>query len=429
VIELADSPTSQQERPKYFYGYVLAAYSFTISFLASSFFLHTRGIFFPLWMDEFGVGRTEIALVISLTLFTGSCLAPILGYLIDRLPLKAIISLGAAWMAIGYMLLRSVETYLGFFAVLVCFQGVAWGTMGPLMQTKIMVNWFTRNRGVALGVAIMGISVAGIVMPTVATFFATELGWRDTYGLYSIVLIVVVIPLTLWLVKQDPSSVGQYPDGAKEPPNFHQTVQQQASESGFVATYKEFLTSKAFWSVVITFGLMNGVYSAMITHLPNYLIRELGFDLYDASFVLGVAGASAIAGKITFGWLMDHFDAKKTVMLAVAAYFSSTILFIFFENYSLIMIAAGLFGIGFGGMVPVRSVLLSRLFGTAKFSRVNGMLAFFLAPATFWVLITGYIADEFGTYVVAFEVWAVSFLLAGIVSSLVKLPNADEALR
>ena len=71
------------------------------------------------------------------------------------------------------------------------------------------------------------------------------------------------------------------------------------------------------------------------------------------------------------------------------------------------MVAAGLFGLGFGGMVPVRSVLLSRLFGAARFSRVNGLLAFFLAPATFWVLITGYIADTFGTYTVAFQVWAV----------------------
>ncbi len=387
-------------------------------------------------MDDFGVGRTEISLVISLTLFTGSCLAPFLGYLIDRLPLKAIICVGAVWLAMGYILLGRVESYRGFFVVLVCFQGVAWGTMGPLMQTKIMVNWFSRNRGLALGVAIMGISVAGIVMPTMATYFATELGWRDTYALYSVVIIVVIIPLTIWLVKQDPSVMGQSPDGDSDSivsqvvqPEPETVAEQQAeSETGFVATYKEFLTSKAFWSVVITFGLMNGVYSAMITHLPNYLSRELDFDLYDASFVLGIAGVAAIVGKVVFGWLMDHFDAKRTVLLAVIAYFSSTIVFIFFQNYQLIMVAAGLFGLGFGGMVPVRSVLLSRLFGTEKFSRVNGLLAFFLAPATFWVLITGYIADEFGTYVVAFQVWAVSFLLAGIVSSLVKLPNPDEAI-
>ena len=463
------SQDSKADAPKFFYGYVLAGYAFSVSFLVSSFFLHTRGIFFPLWMDDFGVGRTEIALVISLTLFTGSCLAPFLGYLIDRFPLKAIISVGAAWMAIGYLLLRNVQSYQGFFAVLLCFQGVAWGTMGPLMQTKLMVNWFTRNRGMALGIAMMGMSVAGIVMPTVATFFATELGWRDTYGLYSLVLVLVIIPLTIWLVKQDPSVVGQYPDGASGPfdpglkvsssgvsgeeaetlagqdvteqvlleqvlikQDVKETVVNESppkQETGFVATYKEFLTSKSFWGVVITFGLMNGVYSAMITHLPNYLIRELDFNLYDASFVLGLAGATAIAGKVIFGRMMDRWDAKKTVLVAVTAYFASTIVFIFFQDFTLIMIAAALFGLGFGGMVPVRSVLMSRLFGADRFSRVNGLFAFFLAPSTFWVLITGYIADEFGTYTVAFEVWAVSFFLAGIVSLLVKQPNPDEAVR
>lgn len=414
-------------QPRFFYGYVLAGYAFFVSFLASSFFLHSRGIFFPFWMDEFGVERTEISLVVSFTLFTGSCLAPVLGFLIDRLPLKLIICCGASWMGLGYLLLRQVETYNGFFAILVCFQGVAWGTVGPLMQTKLMVNWFSRNRGMALGIAIMGISVAGIVMPTVATFMAENIGWRDTYGVYSGLIFFVLVPVTLWLVKQDPASVGAWPDGDPEPAD-PRPAPTAAAGIGVVATYREFLTSRAFWSVVITFGLMNGVYSAMITHLPAYLTRELDYDLYDASIALGVAGGFAIAGKIVFGWLMDHFDAKRTVLFAVASYFTSTIVFIFVDNYVLMLVAAGLFGLGFGGMVPVRSVLLSRLFGVARFSRVNGLLAFFLAPATFWVLITGYIADTFGTYAVAFQVWAVSFLLAGIISALVNLPNARDAV-
>jgi hypothetical protein len=72
--------------------------------------------------------------------------------------------------------------------------------------------------------------------------------------------------------------------------------------------------------------------------------------------------------------------------------------------------------------------LLSRLFGVAKFSRVNGLLSFFLAPATFWVLITGYIADTTGTYVTAFQVWAVAFVLAGVVSAFIKLPDRHDAV-
>ena len=80
-------------------------------------------------------------------------------------------------------------------------------------------------------------------------------------------------------------------------------------------------------------------------------------------------------------------------------------------------------------MVPVRSVLISRLFGVDKFSRANGLLSFFLAPATFWVLLTGFIVDTYGTYVTAFQIWTAAFMIAGTISLIVKLPNrTDEQL-
>ena len=416
--------------PRYFYGYNLAAYSFAISFLASSFFLHSRGIFFPLWMEEFAADKTQISLAISLTLFTGSCIAPIMGYCIDRFAVRVIIVIASLWLAVGYALLQFVDSYVVFLLTLVVFQGIGWTGVGPLAQTKLMVNWFSRNRGMALGVAIMGISVAGIIMPTAATFLAENLGWRDTYSLYAVTLLAVVIPLTLLVVKQEPAELGLYPDGDRAPHESSGTLTATADAPSqtTLAVYKEFLTSKAFWSIVITFGLMNGVYSAMITHLPTYLTVELSFDLYQASYMLGVAGAFAIAGKIILGWMMDHINAKVTVLSAVSAYLLSTIIFMSVNSYGLMMLAAGLFGLGFGGMVPVRSVLLSRLFGIRKFSRVNGLLSFFLAPATFWVLITGYIADTTGTYVTAFQVWAVAFVLAGVVSAIIKLPDRQDAV-
>ncbi len=408
-----------------FYGYILVGYSFTVLFLASSFFLHSRGIFFPHWMADFGVDRTEISLAITLTLFTGSCLAPVIGYLIDRFPMRVITSIGALWLATGYTLIRMADSYYGFLACLLIFQSIGWASVGPLVHTKLMVNWFDRNRGMAIGVAIMGISVAGVVMPTVATYFTETYGWRDTYILYGAILAFVFVPLALLLIRQSPADVGQLPDGeTNAPPAIERTGPEQ---TGF-AVYREFLSSRPFWSVVLTFTLMNGVYSAMITHLPSYLTTERGFDMYDASMVLGVAGAFAIGGKIVFGWMMDHIRARTTVLIGVTAYFLSTLVFITATNYEFIMLAAGLFGLGFGGMVPVRSVLLSRIFGVARFSRVNGLFSFFLAPATFWVLATGYIADRFGTYTVAFEVWACCFFLAGVVTVVVRLPDRQDAV-
>ncbi len=436
-----------------FYGYRVVAYSFVMGFLASSFFLHSRGIFFPVLMEDFAADKTSISLVVSQVLFTGACLAPLFGYLLDRYPLKAVVSLGALWMAVGYCALQWVDSYLAFLVILLLFQSIGWECIGPLAQTKLMVNWFSRNRGMALGIAIMGISVAGVMMPVVVTYLLQALGWRDTYLVYAGLLVLFVIPLTWLVVKQQPQDLGQMPDGVPPEPVLGHAADSATAENRVAALaaatptgagvgpeakdsplksaltgYREYVVSKPFWSVVITFGLMNGVYSAMITHLPTYLTQELNYSLFNASYVLGVAGAFAIGGKLVFGWLMDHMDAKRTVLFAIASYFTSTIVFMSASSLWLLMLAAALFGLGFGGMVPVRSVLLSRIFGVAKFSRANGLMTFFLAPATFWVLITGAVADTSGTYVTAFQIWAVAFLLAGVVTAWVRLPNPEQAL-
>jgi MFS family permease len=422
------STTIAQPKRGYFYGYALVAYSFVVCFLVSSFFLHARGVFFPQWMADFEVSRTELSLAVSLTLFTGSLCSPFMGYCIDKFPLRAIISGMAGWMAIGYVCMQMVDGYLWLLLVLIPFQGIGWTGVGPLVHTKLMVNWFTRNRGMALGVAIMGISVAGVITPVVNAYLAETIGWRDSYLIYAALLVLVVVPMTLILVRQTPAEIGQFPDGDARGPKPIATPVHDSHEESLFHTYREFLTSKAFWSVVLTFGLMNGVYSAMVTHLPTYVTAELSFDLYDGAFLLTIAGGFAIAGKVVFGYMMDRFAAKLTVMAGVGAYLGSTATLMVADDYAWLMLAAALFGLGFGGMVPVRSVLISRLFGVAKFSRVNGLLSFFLAPATFWVLITGYIVDVSGSYVSAFQIWLVAFLLAGTVSLLVRLPNREDAV-
>jgi len=248
---------------------------------------------------------------------------------------------------------------------------------------------------------------------------------------------LLALPLTLLLVKQKPQDLGQLPDGDEgdvsevTPP--HQAVPDAVAAGTApttehpLAAYRTFVKSKAFWSVVLTFGLMNGVYSAMVTHLPTYLSTELEFSIYDGAYLLTISGGFAIGGKVLMGWMMDHFPAKLTVMSGVTAYLCSTLCLIYMQSYPLLMLAAALFGLGFGGMVPVRSVLISRLFGTEKFSRANGLLSFFLAPATFWVLLTGYIADTSGSYVTAFQVWSVAFVLAGLVSLMIRLPDRTTA--
>lgn len=426
-------------KTQWFYGYTLMVYSFVVCFLAASFFLHARGVFLPYWIEDFGVGRAELSLAVSITLISGSMTAPFMGYLIDHLKLRTIISCAAVWMGGGYMLMQFADSYWLLLAVLIPFQGMAWTGVGPLVHTKLMVNWFERHRGKALGVAIMGISVAGIIVPPVNAWLAETIGWRDAYMVYSALLILGVLPLTLLLVRQNPQEIGQHVDGLAKadpcPDTSTEDVRSAAPpaapepQGNVLQTYREFLTSKAFWSVVLTFGLMNGVYSAMATHLPTYVSTELDYTITEGAYLLTFAGFFAVGGKVVFGWMMDNVSAKLTVMVGVIAYIGSTVALMWGGSFAVLMIATALFGLGFGGMVPVRSVIISRLFGAQKFSRVNGLLSFFLAPAMLWIAVTGYIADWADSYVPAFQIWCVAFVLAGIVSLLVKLPDGEQTAR
>ena len=108
---------------KPFYGYILVVYSFLICFLAASFFLHARGVFFPYWMADFQVDRAELSLAVSLTLFTGSLCAPITGYMIDRFPLRNIITVASIWLACGYLMMQFVDSYVWLLLVLIPFAG------------------------------------------------------------------------------------------------------------------------------------------------------------------------------------------------------------------------------------------------------------------------------------------------------------------
>ena len=76
-----------------------------------------------------------------------------------------------------------------------------------------MVNWFNRRRGFALGIAIMGYSVAGTVMAPIALFLLNTLGWRNAYLLFAAIVLFAMLPAIVLLIKQRPSDLGLGTDG------------------------------------------------------------------------------------------------------------------------------------------------------------------------------------------------------------------------
>jgi MFS family permease len=387
---------------------------------------------------DFDASRTEISLVFTAVQVVSTGFAPVLGYLLDKYPIRKVMIAGAVSMVIGFLAMSQAENLVQFTVVTAIFLGFGVGCVGTTANTKLMVNWFNRRRGLALGIAIMGYSAAGTVMSPVALFLLNSIGWRGSYLLFAGICLLVVLPAIVLLVKQRPQDIGLGPDGDRyqpptpAPPGSKPTRTESAlagpafGAGGWqrrwrafrqqLAVYLSFARSLPFWGVVFTFGLMAGTFGGFNVHLFLYY-TELGIDEYRATLILSFTSGLAIVSKPMFGWLIDHVNPRTATLVSCACYTVAMVCYSFFSSFALLFLAGALFGLGFGGMVPVRAAILSRLFSIDEYARAYGSLRLCMFPMTVtWTPLIGYIYDTSGSYAPAFKLFALMFLTAAAIA-------------
>ncbi len=405
-----------------FYGYYLSAFTFALGFIGGAIYLYSRGVFVRDQIIDFDASRTEISLVFTTVAVVSAWFAPVLGFLLDRYPIRRVMTVGAILVAMGFALLSQVQNLWQFAAVASVLLGFGMGMIGTTANTKLMVNWFNRRRGLALGIAIMGYSAAGTVVPPIALAMLNAYGWRTSYLIFAGIVALLVLPAILLLVKQKPADLGLGTDGdsLEETPAPPETPQLEGSRwQRFVEqikVYVGFARSVPFWGVVFTFGLMAGTFGGFNVHLFLYY-TELGIDDYLATVILSFTSAVAIGSKPMFGWLIDRVNPRVATMMSCCCCLGAMVCFYLFSHVALLFLAGALFGLGFGGMVPVRAAIISRLFGTDQYARAYGSLRLCMFPMTIsWLPLIGYIYDSQGSYEPAFLLFAILFSLAAIIA-------------
>ena len=412
---------------RFFYGYYLAAFTFAVGFIDGCIYLYSRGVFVRDQIIDFDASRTEISLVFTAVAIVSACFAPLLGYLLDRFPIRRVMACGAVFVAVGFVCLSQVQNLVQFAMVAAVFLGFGMGSIGTAANTKLMVNWFNRRRGFALGIAIMGYSAAGAVMAPIALFMLNSLGWRHSYLAFAAVVVLIVLPAVLLLVRQRPADMQLGADGdafeadADKPDN-ELAVADAAPLARWqafreqVGVYLSFTRSAPFWGVVFTFGLLAGTFGGFNLHLFLYY-TELGVEEYWAALVLSFASAVAIGSKPLFGLLIDRVNPRSATMVSCGCCLGAMLVLSAFTALPMLFVAGGLFGFGVGGMVPVRAAIISRLFSIEQYARAYGSLRLCMFPMTIsWMPLIGYIYDTHGSYAPAFNVFAVLFSCAMVVA-------------
>lgn len=404
-----------------FHGWRMVAIAFFTDFISVGFFFYSYGIFFLALSKEFGGSHLDVSLGFMISNISGALIGPFLGRALDRYPTRWIMLLGATVLALGYGLLSTISSLWQFYLILATCNAFGGAAMGGQASSKLVAAWFVSKRGLALGVATMGISASGLVMPSLSAWLIEQIGWRGGYLIYSISTLLLVAPVVALLVRSNPEELGQRPDG--ETTAQHQARKKIAEVEWSTATI---LRSSNFWFLALTFALLVGVFQAILIHMVPQLTSQ-GLSTVQAASVLSLSAGLGVAGKVVFGWLTDHNEPKFAVWLCIATQLIGALMLMQCASYLWLLVGGALFGFGMGGVVPLQSSTTGQIFGRLSFGRVSGLIRPAMIPLQMCAVpLAGWIYDETGSYRISYLILMIALLVAAVTIAMVKIPQHEE---
>lgn len=407
-----ESPKPISE-PRSFYGWTIVAVAFVVDFIAVGFFFYSYAVFLLPIAHELGDGsRLGANTGVALVNVVAAILAPWVGNALDRYSIKRIMAAGACISAAGFACLSMVQTMLQFYLVLVCLTAVGVGMMGQLATAKLVSNWFIVKRGMAFGIATMGVSLSGVIMPFVTTWLIDLYGWRGSLQIFSLATLFIVVPIVLLYVVNDPEEKDQEPDGRRRLPLADRIVMPKPPQLGWM----DMIRLPTFWAITLTFGLLFCGMGAILTNMIA-LAQDLGFSSYHAAAILPIGALAGVAGKVFFGVLSDRANVRLAIVLAAATQWLGIAMLIFVEQYWSLALASALFGFGMGGVVPLHAAAVSTFFGRQGFGKMMGLMRPMMLPLQVLGLpLAGWVHDFTGSYDAAFACFLVLLILASAIS-------------
>lgn len=401
------------KKPKLFYGYWIVAVALLCMFISAGAVVYSFPLFYKPLAAEFEWSRSTISIAFTIHFVIQALTLPFVGKIIDHYGARKVIALGAVISGFGFLWLAFMQdlwSFYGGYAVI----GLGMAAMGMVPATRTVSNWFTKRRGLALGIMSAGLGIgAAVVAPVFGAYLIPNFGWRASYLALAILTWVLIIPTALLVIKERPADMGLYADGAEAP-----EVVVEASLSSQVSkgwTLSSGLKTLTFWLIVLAFTFASSSHIAAIQHQVNHL-TDIGFPMTTAAIALGVVGLGSGIGKIFFGWLCDRMPVKHAAAISFALQLAAIIVLINVKSISplaMIWLYASLLGLGVGGWLPTMSMLISRNFGLSAYGAIFGavnlvpMLGCALSP-----LVAAQMFDTMQTYFWVFVVFIVLFTVA-----------------
>ena len=417
-------------RPRFFYGWYIVGVGFLAN-VASSFALaSTLSIFLKPLTADLGISRGVFSLLRSGEGIIAACLAPFIGTLVDRYGGRWLMAGGTVIAGVGFLLVSQIDGFAQFAAIRLTLVTLGDCMMGYMVVNVIISQWFVRQRGRALAFSSMGVGFAKVCMPILAAWLLVILGWRQTWFVFGLTTMVLLVLPALLVIRRSPEDMGLRPDGVSESVTTTSSVASRNTEnlasrpdSDAAWTRADAVRSSAFWLLVITFGISSMGVTGLNLHVYSY-VTDLGHSAVVAASVMGVIASMQLASPLAWGFLVERIDVRYAAMLRFVI--QAVGLGLAIATGDLFCVYAGflLYGIGLGGNMVLPDILWASYYGRRSLGRIRGMglfISHMLAAAgpPFF----GFLFDVTGGYGLSFAIFGAILILSALLSLLLRPPG------
>ena len=385
---------------------------------------------FPLMFSELekdlGASQTQLSSALSLFFIFSTIASIFLGRILDKYSIKGIMTLGGIIFSFGLFSIAFVENTLSLLIIYATLIAIGGPALGNLSITKLVANWFDAKAGIALGIAAIGISFSGVVLPILVDPLIDLIGWRNVYLVFASIVILVLLPVVRIIVINNPEEIGQKKDDSEFKPssNLDQTL----------LKISDFFKSKIFWIISLTFAFQFFAMGGVLLHLPlhsekvgfNETFFLLTFPIKQYVFAYSVAAFGGVVGKVLFGYLVDKLNPNKPVMIMMLMQSLGIFGITFSGGFLFFTFFCFMFGLGFGGAMVLMSACFLKAFGSVNLGSVRGFSGMIVVPLQpVGIFFVGR-AFDLNFYLEAFQIMGLVTLIGFIVGSRIIIPKVQS---
>ena len=363
-----------------FKGWQMVYTGMMMEFSVVGFIFYCFPLMFSALERDLGATQSQLSGALSLWFISSAIASIFLGRLLDKFSIKKIMMIGGVIFSLGLFSISFVQSSFSLLLIYATLLAIGGPALGNLSVTKLVANWFENNAGMALGIAAIGISFSGVILPILVDPLIEMIGWRSVYMVFGLIVIFLLIPTVRYFVIDTPEEIGQYKDNLPDQP--------APDSSQSLLGIKDFFKHGIFWIISLAFAFQFLAMGGVLLHLPLHSENQgfletwtiLGFPIKQTVFAYSFAALGGVVGKVLFGYLMDRLRPNIPVMIMMAMQSIGIFGLTLIDNYLFFTIFCFVFGLGFGGAMVLMSACFLKAFGSQNLGSVRGVSAMLIVP-------------------------------------------------